>query len=58
MYEKIATCFFISDRKAKLVFLGGEYKNIEGNKIVENYSKDYNTEPEVKNDGIKPIYYM
>ena len=58
MYEKVATCFFINDREAELVFLGGEYKKIEENEIVENCSKDYTTEPEVKNDGIKPIYYM
>ena len=62
MYEKVATCFFINDREAELIFLGGEYKSIEENESVENCSEDYttesNAEPEVKGSEVRPIYYM
>lgn len=61
MYEKIATCFFISDREARLIFLSKEFENNEKqtfkNSSVENCKKNSSIELPSENE-IKPIYYM
>ena len=61
MYEKIATCFFINDREARLIFLSKEFENTERqiskNNSVENCKKNSNIELTLENE-IKPIYYM
>ena len=61
MYEKIATCFFINDREAKLIFLNKEFENNEKqifkNNSVENCKKNSSIELTLENE-IKPIYYM
>lgn len=61
MYEKIATCFFINDREAKLIFLSKEFENNEiqtfKDNSVKNCKKNSSTELTSENE-IKPIYYM
>lgn len=61
MYEKIATCFFINDREARLIFLSKEFENNERqtfkNNSVKNCKKNSSIELTSENE-IKPIYYM
>lgn len=60
MYEKIATCFFISDREARLIFLSKEFENKKQtfkNNSVENCKKNSSIELPSENE-IKLIYYM